>query len=172
MLTIERLDEVLQMPAGQELDILVSTIVMGWTDVHLLKDGYSAVAEEGFRVWGPQWSKGPGLTEEILNRLRALTFYVSIMMPPHGSQYLVGVDWGMYIPDYFEHHGRGDTLSLALCRAAVAARLTQQSYTNDGFVPSEQIVTYWGNKEWQDEVDRLEVEWRQQIRSSAAVATP
>lgn len=127
-------NEILNMPAGREMDILVAEKVMGWTRKY--------VGEFGNQIWDSP-SQGAYLEDAIPNYSTdiASAWEVVEKMKEEGFQFVIGTSelFGKPVRYFVEFKKEGtafshnrvytDTVPLAVCRAAMLPALPERSVT-------------------------------------------
>ena len=102
-------NEILQMPAGREMDLLVAIRLMG-EDASLLKvnreDSY-------FENHLPRYSTDIAAAWEVVEKMQSFDLEMEYPGEWRASAMLAGSDWGQTISD--------QTAPLAICRAALLA---------------------------------------------------
>jgi hypothetical protein len=143
-------EQIEQLQAGRELDALVAKLVMGWTVAHYAKEGRCLgfkpnatnyyEAADGSNVGGVKrsdlssdysyWSPSTDIKAawEVVQHLTASTYMLKM-----NQFWIEGGSLGgklgfrvafQYYRSMDEHQATADTISLAICRAALLSTLT------------------------------------------------
>ncbi len=120
-------EEILNMPAGREMDALIAEKVMGFTQVRLFRDVWTGCLD-GQRKVIPHYSKDISDACEVIKEMHRNKYQYTLRGYFMGDEQHIATfdnqDWADKNPLYKAH---GATAPLAICRAALLTTLEDRN---------------------------------------------